>query len=186
MEKDLLSHRIGSRLRHYRQQRQLSLDALADLTGVSKPMLGQIERGTSNPTVATLWKIASGLHVPFTSFISENPSLQILREQDQDVFYEDNKLFEVFTTFAEQGLPLEMYRIKLYPGCKREADAHGPGVMESITVYNGCLNIQIGDEQFYLEKGDALSFSADIHHIYENRTEEICELAMSILYQSGR
>ncbi len=183
MEKDILSQRIGARLRHYRQQRQLSLDALSELTGVSKPMLGQIERGASNPTVATLWKIANGLHVPFTAFISDNPSLQLQREQDQHVFYEDNKRLEVFTTFAEQGVPFEMFRIRLHPGCKREADSHGQGVIEAITVYHGCLNIAIGEEQFVLLRGDSLSFSADIHHVYENRSTETCEVAMSIVYQ---
>ncbi|MGE7761476.1 helix-turn-helix domain-containing protein [Peribacillus sp. NPDC097895] len=74
MEKNL-SIQIGQRLRFYRQRRKLSLDDLAELTGVSKPMLGQIERGSSNPTVAILWKIAAGLQIPFGSFLVRNPSI---------------------------------------------------------------------------------------------------------------
>ena len=182
MEKDVLSKRIGHRLRLYRQQRQLSLEELALLTGVSKPMLGQIERGTSNPTVATLWKIANGLHVPFTNFISENPSLQLRRAEDQDVFYEDNERFEVYSTFAEQGVPLEVFRVRLLKGCHRVSDPHGQGVIESITVNEGTLYITIEDESFCLGKGDAISFSADVHHVYENRQESVCEIVMSILY----
>ncbi len=182
MEKDVLSERIGKRLRVYRQQRQLSLEALADVTGVSKPMLSQIERGASNPTVATLWKIASGLRVPFTNFIADNPSLQLLRAENQHVLYEDNQRFEVFSTFAQEDIPLEMFRVRLHPNCRRAADSHGSGVVESITVYEGCLHLTIGDASFCLNKGDAISFSADIHHIYENRGAGVCEVAMCILY----
>jgi XRE family transcriptional regulator, regulator of sulfur utilization len=184
MEKEILSKRIGQRLRLYRQQRNLSLEELAGLTGVSKPMLGQIERGISNPTVATLWKIASGLRVPFTNFISENPSLQLQRANEQHVFYEDNERFEVYSTFAEQGVPLEMFRVRMHPGCCRVSDPHGRGVIESITVYEGSLFITIGDESFCMNKGDAISFSADVHHVYENRQESPAEIAMSIYYQT--
>ena len=49
---------IGKKLKIARQSRNMTLDELAEVTGVSKPMLGQIERGQSSPTVTTLWKIA--------------------------------------------------------------------------------------------------------------------------------
>lgn len=83
MDKNFLSSQIGQQLRFYRQQRQLSLDELSEITGVSKPMLGQIERGASNPTVAVLWKIASGLQVPLASFLMKNPSIKLIREDEQ-------------------------------------------------------------------------------------------------------
>lgn len=62
---------IGSKLKEIRNKRELSLDEAAKLTGVSKAMLGQIERGQSNPTVSTLWKISTGLKVSFSFFIDE-------------------------------------------------------------------------------------------------------------------
>ena len=60
---------IGERLRVIRTNMNLSLDETAKLTGVSKPMLGQIERGQSVPTITTLWKIATGLKKPLSSFL---------------------------------------------------------------------------------------------------------------------
>lgn len=185
MEKEALSARIGERLRRYRQQRQLSLDALADVTGVSKPMLGQIERGASNPTVATLWKIASGLRIPFTALIAENSSLELLRAQDQTRIAEDDGRFEVYSTYSVHGVPLETYRVRLHPGCRRAAEAHGFGVMESITVYCGELTMGIADDVFTLRPGDALSFSADTPHVYQNVGESVCDISMAILYQTG-
>lgn len=67
---DNLTHYLATTLRMLRHQRGWSLSRLAEISGVSKAMLGQIERNESSPTVATLWKIATGLNVPFSMFIS--------------------------------------------------------------------------------------------------------------------
>src|SRR5579863_338424 len=70
--KDLYKH-VSSTLKALRQARGWSLDKAAEETGVSKAMLGQIEREESSPTIATLWKIASGFRTSFSSFIEEVP-----------------------------------------------------------------------------------------------------------------
>ena len=62
---------IGERLREIRTNMNMSLDDVSKMTGVSKPMLGQIERGQSAPTITTLWKIATGLKTPLSSFLQE-------------------------------------------------------------------------------------------------------------------
>lgn len=184
MEKNILSVEIGQRLRYYRQQRQLSLDALSELTSVSKPMLGQIERGTSNPTVAVLWKIAAGLQVPFASFFVRNPSIKLLRAEEQATLQEHNGLFEAYNTFAVPGLPVEIYRIRLLPGCRHISEPAEIGAIKSLTVYSGCLTIEIGSETHTLQKGDATSFSTDISQVYQNLTNEICEYSMTIFYSN--
>ncbi len=66
-----LNNIIAGNLKRLRNERQLSLSKLSDICGVSKVMLGQIERGESNPTINTIWKIAGGLRVPYTSLIDE-------------------------------------------------------------------------------------------------------------------
>jgi XRE family transcriptional regulator, regulator of sulfur utilization len=66
-----LSLHIGQTLRDLRQQRGWSLDKTAQATGVSKAMLGQIERGESSPTVVTLWRISSGLQASFSEFFTQ-------------------------------------------------------------------------------------------------------------------
>src|SRR6476659_6616138 len=65
---------IARTLKALRQERGWSLDKTAEETGVSKAMLGQIEREESSPTIATLWKIASGFNVSFSSFIEDTTS----------------------------------------------------------------------------------------------------------------
>lgn len=64
-------HHIALTLKKLRQERGWSLDKAAEKTGVSKAMLGQIERQESSPTIATLWKIASGFQTSFSSFLEE-------------------------------------------------------------------------------------------------------------------
>jgi XRE family transcriptional regulator, regulator of sulfur utilization len=185
MDKNSLSSQIGERLRFYRQQRQLSLEELAELTSVSKPMLGQIERGTSNPTVAILWKIAAGLQIPFASFLVKDPSIKMLKEEQQPFFKEDNDLFETYNTFASPGIPLEIYRIRMLPGCKHHSASTGIGALKSITVHSGNLFIEIGKDNYHtLSKGDAISFSTDVYQVYQNLNEDICEFNMSIYYSS--
>ena len=66
-----ISLRIGERLKEIRNIRQMTLDDVAKLTGVSKPMLGQIERGQSSPTINTLWKISTGLKIPLSFFCKQ-------------------------------------------------------------------------------------------------------------------
>ena len=66
---DAMSSMIAANLKRIRKEKKLSLDNAAEMTGVSKSMLGQIERGESSPTVATLWKIATGLHISFTALL---------------------------------------------------------------------------------------------------------------------
>ena len=68
LEREQISLKIGERLKEIRNTRQLTLDDVAELTGVSKPMLGQIERGQSLPTINVLWKISTGLKIPLSFF----------------------------------------------------------------------------------------------------------------------
>ena len=79
---------IGKNLNDIRKQRNLSLDKAAELTGVSKGMLAQIEKGVSNPTVTTLWKIASGLNVSFSYFMEEeNDEILHVHRDEINVVY---------------------------------------------------------------------------------------------------
>lgn len=75
---DAMSSRISENLRQIRKEKKLSLDSMAEQTGVSKSMLGQIERGESSPTVATLWKdcdrAAYFLYRPFGGQADRNPA----------------------------------------------------------------------------------------------------------------
>jgi len=79
--------KIGEKLKSIRNTRALSLDDVAALTGVSKPMLGQIERGQSIPTVTTLWKIATGLKTLLSFFREKRQEEYTIVDPDQANIY---------------------------------------------------------------------------------------------------
>lgn len=72
---------IGEQLKKIRKQKNLTLEQVSALTSVSKPMLGQIERGRSVPTITTLWKIATGLKVPLSTFLIEEETKYTIIDQ---------------------------------------------------------------------------------------------------------
>lgn len=161
---------IGSRLRDIRNKRNLSLDEVTKLTGVSKAMLGQIERGVSNPTVSTLWKIATGLKVSFSLFIDEEEDdLKIIDQKNISPIIEDNnrmKLYPIFPFDANKGF--EIFTIELEPGCNHISTPHNDGVEEYIIVTEGEIEIDINDNKFILQKGNSMRFMANKPHSYKN------------------
>ncbi|WP_059103960.1 helix-turn-helix domain-containing protein [Shouchella shacheensis] len=184
MDKRQLSKQIGRRLRELRQKQGLTLDQLAARSNVSKPMLSQMERGDSNPSVSTLWKVANGLSVSFSTFLDEGQSKPTLirREQIQPV-EELDEGYCVFPYFAKERFKsFEIYQVELEWGCSYVASPHLEGVEEYIMVTEGCLEVTEEQETYRLEKGDALLFRGDVRHVYTQVGEGQCEAIMVIHY----
>ncbi|HET7580759.1 MAG TPA: XRE family transcriptional regulator [Bacillales bacterium] len=184
MDNNHLNSLIGANLKTIREQRGLSLDKAAKQTGVSKPMLGQIERGVSNPTVSTLWKIATGLSVPFTSFLEENESaVKTVRKQELEPIAEDSGRYLVYPIFPMEGeKPFEMFSILLKPGCRYLSDPHPRGVEEQIWVESGRFSLTVDDKTNTVSAEEGIRFIADRPHIYENPNQEPCIATLLIYY----
>ncbi|MCY6485537.1 XRE family transcriptional regulator [Clostridium aestuarii] len=175
---------IGNKLKDIRNKRNLSLDEVAKLTSVSKAMLGQIERGQSNPTVSTLWKIATGLKVSFSLFIDENQDdLKVIYQNDISPIIEDNnrmRLYPIFPFDTNKGF--EIFTIELEPGCNHISTPHNDGVEEYIIVTEGQIEININDEKFILQKGNSIRFMANKPHTYTNINQDRSVFQNIILY----
>ena len=157
----------ASHLKAIRKQKGLSLTAAAELTGVSKAMLGQIERAESSPTIATLWKIASGLETSFSALFANEPALRT----SEQTFPHDEKM-KVKTLFPFQAdTRLEMFEITLSDHHQQMSTAHGVGVIEMIHLISGQLKIFFDDRWHPLAKGESLRFYSDQPHGYEAVTE---------------
>lgn len=176
--------KIGKNLQIIRKTRGLSLDQVAELTGVSKAMLGQIERGDSNPTISVLWKIVNGLRISFTSLI-ENDSAKVLivRRDDLTPLIEEEGAYRVFPFFPfNQQKHFEMYTVEMDPGCSHSSEAHNEGVEEYILVIEGGLDVQFEQESHRVEKGSGIHFTADLPHTYHNPTEAVTKYYTLIYY----
>jgi len=169
-----VNKRISSTLKKLRQDRGWSLDKTALETGVSKAMLGQIERGESSPTIATLWKIASGFHASFSSFLDNIPiaSQKTLHRTDNIPHLhptDENVRITPLFPFDDQ-LHCEIFVIELLPSSVLISEPHQAGVIEHIIVIEGTLEIQLKGRWKSLAKGEGLRFSADQPHGYRNKT----------------
>lgn len=165
---------IGNKLKEIRNKRNLSLDEVSKLTGVSKAMLGQIERGQSNPTVSTLWKIATGLKVSFSLFIDENQDdLKIINQNNIDPIIEDDnrmKLYSIFPFDVNSGV--EIFTIELESDCNHISTPHNEGVEEYIIVTEGEIEMDINNRKFVLQKGNSIRFMANQPHSYMNTSKD--------------
>ena len=176
---------IGKQLKKTRQNRNMTLDELAEVTGVSKPMLGQIERGQSSPTVTTLWKIATGMKIPFSSFLQEQEAeYTVVDLQERDVLIEENGAMKVYTLFAFDPIrSCEAFYIEFESGCKHMSDKHNDGVEEYIFVIHGKLDMVLNGTEITLGEKQAVRFEANIPHLYMNPYKDTCNIYNFIFYK---
>lgn len=184
---DNLNIIFAKNLKRIREEKKLSLDKVAELTSVSKSMLGQIERGESNPTITTVWKIANGLKVSFTTLMSTNQNETLLiKRENIEPLVEDNGKFRLYPFFPyEDGRPFEMFTVEIDKGGYLSSESHNEGTEEFITVFEGEVTIRINDEESVISKGNSIRFKADKAHIYHNSGKELLKMSMVIYYNLG-
>lgn len=181
---DKLNFVIAENLKRLREERKLSLDNVAKLSGVSKSMLGQIERGEVNPTVSTVWKISNGLKISFTQLMSRpETDIELVEKSEIQPLVEDNGKFRNFPVFPfDSTRRFEMYSLEIDGGGCLNAEAHPQGTQEFITVFSGAVTIKTNSEDFVVTTGNSIRFKADSPHSYINTGKEICTLSMVIYY----
>lgn len=172
-----IAQHLAATLKTLRQQRGWSLSKLAEETGVSKAMLGQIERNESSPTVATLWKIATGLNVPFSVFITPAES------SGEHAFDPQQQAMVVTPVFPwDPELCFDHFSITLAPGAVSESTPHEKGVIEHVVVISGTLDMFVEGEWQPLCAGAGLRFAGDLVHAYRNSGEQTTHFHSIIHY----
>lgn len=175
---------IGNRLKAIRAQKNLTLEEVARLTDVSKPMLGQIERGQSAPTITTLSKISAGLKVPLSSFLREEaPEYVVANVEFDTLLEEENGMVRASPLFPYDPIRnVEVFYLELDPGCRHASDKHMEGTEEYLMIAHGKLDVTIGAKKLTLHKQQAVRFHADLPHAYDNPYGESCGLYNLIFY----
>lgn len=162
---------VGESLRRLRTERALSLEKLAQMAGVSRAMLGQIELGQSTPTIKTLWKISRALDVPFSALLSgkESSGTIVLRAAQTRRLTNEQGTFLSRALFPLGGPKrVEFYEIRLAAGAEEHAVPHSPGTTETLAINRGQMEVHVRGEVHRLSEGDVLVFEADVPHIYRN------------------
>jgi transcriptional regulator with XRE-family HTH domain len=181
-----ISKRIAVTLKKLRKHNGWSLDKASTETGVSKAMLGQIERGESSPTIATLWKIASGFRTSFSSFIEDSLELSsspIHRVGHAETLHPEEQKIRVLPLFPfDEQLQFELFVIELLPGCEHLSPPHKHGVIEHVVVIDGAIELMINSTWHTLSQGEGLRFNANQPHGYRNTTNKLARIHDVIHY----
>jgi XRE family transcriptional regulator, regulator of sulfur utilization len=168
-------HHIGPRVRALREAMDLSLRDLAERSGVSAPMLSQVERGETSPTLSVASRIAAGLDLRLSQLLrlDEAGSVTIVRagERRHGGSPEHGHAIEVLTA-PLPGQRAELSRHTLAAGARTggpgDPPMHEPGSREIALVEHGGVVLEIDGERHDLAAGDCVTFDADLPHHFEN------------------
>jgi XRE family transcriptional regulator, regulator of sulfur utilization len=169
---------IGARVRALREASGMSLRDLAERSGVSAPMLSQVERGDTSPTLTVAAKIAVGLDLRLSQLLrlDEAESVTIVRaaEGPRGGNVKRGHRFEVLTA-ARPGQRVEVSRHVLAPagttGAPDDPPMHEPGSRETAVVEDGELTLVCDGVRYRLAAGDCVTFDADLPHHFENESD---------------
>ena len=175
---------LGARVKALREGLDLSLRDLAQRSGVSAPMLSQVERGETSPTLQTAARIASGLDLRLSQLLrlDEGDSITVVRKGDRRRGGRGTHTYEILTP-PLPGQRAEVSCHRLAPGGRTggpgDPPIHEAGSRETALVQEGSVTLYCEDYGVELAQGDCVTFDADLPHRFENHgTEEAVLLAV--------
>jgi transcriptional regulator with XRE-family HTH domain len=180
-----LARQVAEALRHHRRTQQLSLDDLAQRSGVSRAALSQIEGARTNPTLSVLWKIAVGLGMPFQELLGTQSSTgpRVLRAGDTPALRTASGQMESRLLSPGGSSPgVEVYELRLAPRGSHPSEPHSVGTTETVIVLTGALRMIIDEQSYDLATGDSIFFNADVRHVYESRSSHATRCINVISY----
>jgi transcriptional regulator with XRE-family HTH domain len=168
---------IGARVKALRESSSLSLRDLAERSGVSAPMLSQVERGETSPTLSVAARIAAGLELRLSQLLrlDEYGAVTVVRcsQRQRGGNARRGHRFEVMTS-SQPGQRAELSRHTLAPGgttgAADDPPIHEPGSRETALVERGSVVLVCDRQRHKLTEGDCVTFDADLPHHFENQT----------------
>lgn len=178
--------RIAERVRQLRAARRLSLDALAERSGVSRSMISLVERGESSPTAVVLEKLATGLGVTMASMFEapradEAPSGPVARRRDQPVWRDPASGYVRRNVSPPNAMhPMQVVEVEFPPRARVafESGARDVRIHQQIWILEGTIEVSIGDDRHRLRDGDCLAMELDRPTMFHNPTRKPARYAV--------
>ena len=165
---------VGGRIRALRESMGLSLRDLSERSGVSAPMLSQVERGETSPTLAVAERIAAGLELSLSQLLrlDERAHVVVTRAAERRTrTRRGHRTEELTPPLPGQRADVSLHALEpgAATGTAGDPPLHEPGARETAVVLAGSVTLLIDDERHDLKAGDSVTFDADLPHHFENR-----------------
>jgi transcriptional regulator with XRE-family HTH domain len=179
-----VNSRIARRVRGLRTAHDLSLETLADRSGVSRSMISLVERGESSPTAVVLEKLARGLGVTLPDLFDapgdgRPKSAAPLARRDEQPEWRDPASGYVRRNVSPPGMaqPMRIVEVRFPPGA-RVAFENGARVQQQVWLLEGAIDVTVGTTKHRLRDGDCLAMSLDRPTMYHNPTRRWARYAV--------
>jgi transcriptional regulator with XRE-family HTH domain len=170
---------VGQRIRTLREQRGLSLRALAELSGLSFNAISLIERGENSPTVASLHLLATALGVAITDFFQDEQERAIVFVRaDERMRSSANGIDMESLGIGLRNQEMEPFLLTILPGTSNIERPITHAGEEFVYCLQGPIEYCVDDERYLLQTGDSLLFRASLPHCFRNRWQESAQLLM--------
>lgn len=165
---------LGAKIRSLRQKQNLSIEQVAERSGLSKGLISQIERDMTGPTVASLWKIAKALNVNINYFFDEENEFEPLVRKDERkiIQVKGKRKYELLCPDLKRAI--EMLWIEIEPGESSSRDLISHDGEECGVVIRGKLQVVCGEKTYHLNEGDSIYLDSTTPHRYFNISNEPC------------
>ncbi len=180
---------LGPHIQQLRKRRDLTLEALAKISGVSKSMLSQIERGQANPTIGTVWALAEALAIDVSELIGVRKMERQIRVDIAQPSYvpeirsEDGRCVLRILSPADKAGTLEWYDISFEAGGRLDSEPHARGTTEHLSVLEGELAITAGGNASIVQNGGIARYPVDVPHSIENISGLPARAILIVMFQ---
>lgn len=180
---------IGPVIQHERKRRRLTLEQLAGMSGISKSMLSQIERGEANPTFAVLWSLTQTLGIEFSDLVAggavarSTGAIEIVSAAHTPEIRSADKLctLKILSPPRLAG-HAEWYEIEIAPGGQLMSAPHTQGAFEHLSAWTDGFTITSGEVSEHLKAGETGRYRADVAHGIANRSDHPARGLLVVLF----
>lgn len=167
-----LNQHVCEQVRVLRKKKGWTLQQLASLSGVSRSMLSQVERGTANPTLGVAFRIAQAFGMSLGDLVdvpAVKHTIDVVRHDDEQSLFRDDENCRIRTLSPlHLEKDVEFYELVLRPGGVLSSAPHFEYTREFLTIEKGSVRVTSGDQTSELHRGDSAHYPADVSHKIEN------------------
>lgn len=178
-EASQVGQEFGRRVRVARERAGLTLERLAQRSGVSRAMLSKVERGDKSPTLGVAMRIANGLELSLSSLIDVEGHLRtgaVVRKGERPVFRDEHTGFErhILSPITPGSAVELLYHYLPARTSTGELPPYPAGTEKHVIVFDGQLTVNIGGSEVDLNEGDTVFFEPTVPFSFDNRSEKPC------------